>query len=98
MSVVISLRAQKGPATTDLELGILFEPLDCFVYHGRQLLGRYSRIGVGCIATFDSCGLWLGDYRRSKQARHAICRRWNLSKHSIESLTDQAAPQIGCEQ
>lgn len=84
ISVVVSLSVYKQPIAIDPELGIPFEPLDCAVYRGRQLLGRYSRIGVGRIATFDASGRWLGDYRRSKDARHAICDRWNMSRHSIE--------------
>jgi len=88
---VVSLRVQKGPATTDRELGIVFEPIDGFVYQGGQLLGRYSRIGVRRIATFDAHGLWLGDYSASKKARHAICKRCNLTKHSVEIFTEEAA-------
>jgi hypothetical protein len=93
--IVVSLRICTWPPTIDRELGILFEPIDCSVYLGRQLLGRYCRIGVGRISAFDSRGgLWLGDYRNSKKARHAICHRWNLSKHSV----DVCVLEIGDEQ
>jgi hypothetical protein len=83
-SVVVSLRIYKGPAAIDRDRGILFDHLDCAVYRGRQLLGRYSRIGVRRIAAFDTSGLWLGDYRKPRLARIAICNRWKISKPSIE--------------
>jgi hypothetical protein len=52
-----------------------FEPLEHSVYHYHQLLGRYTRIGVGCVAAFDASGIWLGDYSRPGEARSAILRR-----------------------
>jgi hypothetical protein len=54
---------------------LYFEQIDFSVYQGDQLIGRYSRIGVGRIAAVDACGLWLGDYRSQGQARSAIYNR-----------------------
>lgn len=85
--IVVSQRIYKGAAAIDRDRGLVFEPLECAVYVGRRLLGRYSRTGVRRVPAFDSGGVWLGDYRECREARHAICRRWKLSEYSVEILS-----------
>ena len=82
--VVVSLRVRRGQVAIDSQLGVPFDPIDCSLHSGARLLGRYRRVGPGCIEAFDASGKWLGDYRKPKQARHAICGRWNIGRHSIE--------------
>ncbi len=64
-------------------LGICFEQIDRWVYMDGQLIGRYSRVGVGCISAFDACGMWIGDYKKQSKARAAIAKRWERLLNTV---------------
>jgi hypothetical protein len=51
-----------------------FDPLEHFVYHGRQHLGRYTRIAPQRYAAYDANDCPLGEFRKRKDAWAAIGR------------------------
>jgi len=62
---IVSPEANKNPD---------FERLEHFVYHGRQRLGRYTRIAAQRYAAYDANDCPLGDFRKRKDAWAAISR------------------------
>lgn len=65
-----------------------FEPLEHSVYHGRERLGRYSRIGQKLYAAFDAKDRLLGEFKRRKDAYAAVSNGNCAATSSTPSAKD----------